>query len=60
LQIERLEKRNLKYLPDDFMFQLSKEEFKNLIFQIGTSSWGGTRDPPLYLGILSTHRLPKK
>lgn len=36
-------KRNLKRFPDDFMFQLTKEEFKNLIFQIGTSGWGGTR-----------------
>lgn len=39
-------KRNLKRFPDDFMFQLSEEEFKNLVFQNGTSSWGGTRKPP--------------
>lgn len=39
-------KRNLKRFPDDFMFQLSKEEFNNLIFQNGTSSWGGTRKEP--------------
>jgi hypothetical protein len=38
--------RNLKRFPEDFMFQLSKEEFKNLIFQNGTSSWGGTRKQP--------------
>jgi hypothetical protein len=38
--------RNLKRFPDDFMFQLSEEEFKDLIFQNGTSSWGGTRKPP--------------
>jgi hypothetical protein len=38
--------RNLKRFPDDFMFQLSKAEFENLIFQIGTSSWGGTRKMP--------------
>jgi len=38
--------RNLKRFPIDFMFQLSNEEFKNLIFQNGTSSWGGTRKPP--------------
>jgi hypothetical protein len=37
---------NLKRFPDDFMFQLTEEEFKNLIFQIGTSSWGGTRKLP--------------
>jgi len=28
------------------MFQLSQEEFKNLIFQNGTSSCGGTRKAP--------------
>jgi len=25
------------------MYQLEEEEFRNLIFQIGISSWGGTR-----------------
>jgi len=35
--------RNLGRFPDDFMFQLTKEEFSNLKFQFGTSSWGGTR-----------------
>lgn len=39
-------KRNIKRFPDDFMFQLSKQEFDNLIFQFGTSSWGGTRTQP--------------
>ena len=39
-------KRNLKRFPDDFMFQLSPEEFNNLIFQNGISSWGGTRKMP--------------
>jgi hypothetical protein len=34
-------KRNIRRFPDDFMFQLTNEEFKNLIFQNGTSSWGG-------------------
>ena len=28
------------------MFQLTKEELQNLIFQTGTSSWGGTRKLP--------------
>ena len=28
------------------MFQLTEAEFKNLIFQSGTSSWGGTRKMP--------------
>jgi hypothetical protein len=38
--------RNLKRFPDDFMYQLTKEEFSNLMFQFGTSSWGGTRKLP--------------
>lgn len=40
-------KRNIKRFPEDFMFQLSQLEFdtlkSNLIFQNGTSNWGGTR-----------------
>ncbi|MEZ5027971.1 MAG: ORF6N domain-containing protein [Ferruginibacter sp.] len=39
-------KRNPKRFPKDFMFQLTDEEFKNLIFQNGTSNWGGTRKMP--------------
>jgi len=38
--------RNLDRFPSDFMFRLNKEEFKNLIFQFGRSSWGGTRKSP--------------
>jgi len=38
--------RNIKRFPEDFMFQLTNEEFKNLMFQFGTSSWGGTRKAP--------------
>ena len=36
-------KRNLERFPDDFMFQLSEEEFKNLKSQIVISTWGGAR-----------------
>jgi hypothetical protein len=39
-------KRNIKRFPNDFMFQLTKQEFDNLIFQFGTSSWGGNRKLP--------------
>jgi hypothetical protein len=39
-------KRNQKRFPADFMFQLTEEEYDNLIFQTGTSSWGGTRKLP--------------
>ncbi len=38
-------KRNLDRFPEDFMFQLNTTEF-DLIFQNGTSSWGGTRKLP--------------
>ncbi len=43
-------KRNIKRFPEDFMFQLTQMEFDelkaNLIFQNGTSNWGGTRKLP--------------
>ncbi len=49
--------RNSDRFPDDFMFRLTKEEFKNLIFHFGISSlksqfvisssqWGGRRKLP--------------
>ena len=39
-------KRNINRFPEDFMFQLSKDEVENLKSQIVTSSWGGRRKPP--------------
>ncbi len=39
-------KRNLDRFPPDFMFQLTVQEFNNLKFQSGRSSWGGRRTPP--------------
>ena len=39
-------KRNIDRFPDDFMFELNKDEFKNLRSQIVTSSWGGLRYLP--------------
>lgn len=39
-------KRNIERFPQDFMFQLTKEEFGNLKSQIVTSSWGGVRKLP--------------
>jgi hypothetical protein len=38
--------RNLDRFPEDFMLQLTEEEFTNLIFHFGTSSWEGTRKLP--------------
>ena len=39
-------KRNIKRFPDDFMFQLTKEEALNLISHFATSNWGGIRKLP--------------
>ncbi|MEI7501185.1 MAG: ORF6N domain-containing protein [Bacteroidota bacterium] len=39
-------KRNLERFPEDFMFQLTKKEVTDLMFQTGTSSWGGSRKLP--------------
>jgi hypothetical protein len=36
-------KRNIERFPEDFMFQLTDDEFLNLKSQIVTSSWGGPR-----------------
>jgi hypothetical protein len=38
--------RNIDRFPEDFMFQLTKNEVQNLMFHFGTSSWGGTRKLP--------------
>lgn len=43
----RAMKRNADRFPEDFVFQLSEEEFENLRCQAGTSSqWGGRRYRP--------------
>jgi hypothetical protein len=39
-------KRNAERFPEDFMFQLTRDEFANLRSQSVTSSWGGRRYPP--------------
>ena len=39
-------KRNISRFPEDFMFQLTSEEFKILKSQNATSSWGGRRKLP--------------
>jgi hypothetical protein len=36
-------RRNLDRFPEDFMFELTEEEMKNLTSQFVMSSWGGTR-----------------
>jgi len=44
--LKRQVKRNTERFPDDFMFQLTKEEMSILRCQIGTSRWGGDRYLP--------------
>ena len=39
-------KNNIEKFDDDFRFQLTKDEFKNLMSKNLTSSWGGTRKRP--------------
>ncbi|PIU82851.1 MAG: DNA-binding protein [Elusimicrobia bacterium CG06_land_8_20_14_3_00_38_11] len=39
-------RRNIERFPNDFMYQLTKEEFQNLILQFATSRWGGARKLP--------------
>jgi hypothetical protein len=45
-QLIRQVKRNINRFPDDFMYQLTKQEVMNLRCQFGTSSWGGRRYLP--------------
>lgn len=45
--LKRAVKRNIDRFPNDFMFELSKDEVENLRCQIGTSNWGGTRYAPM-------------
>ena len=40
-------RRNRARFPEDFIFELTAEEFANLKSQIATSSWGGRRKLPL-------------
>jgi hypothetical protein len=45
-QLNQAVKRNIERFPDDFMFQLTKDEFEILKSQNVTSSWGGRRTLP--------------
>ena len=46
-QLKRAVRRNIeRFYGDDFMFELTKEEFEILRCQIGISTWGGTRYRP--------------
>lgn len=39
-------KRNIERFPEDFMFQLTENEWQNLTSQFVISSWGGRRTLP--------------
>lgn len=45
--LKRAVRRNEKRFPQDFMFELSQDEFENLRSNFGTSSWGGIRYVPM-------------
>ena len=46
-QLKRAVRRNINRFPEDFMIELSLEEFQLLRSQFGTSSWGGSRYSPM-------------
>lgn len=43
---QQVKNNSAKFEGDDFMFQLSREEFSDLISNYLTSSWGGRRKLP--------------
>ena len=46
-QLKRQVRRNITRFPEDFMFELDRDEFENLRSQTGTSRWGGSRYTPM-------------
>jgi hypothetical protein len=44
--LNRAVKRNIDRFPEDFMFQITKEELQSLICHFGISNRGGTRKMP--------------
>ena len=45
--LKRQVRRNIERFPEDFMFELTKEESDNLRSPFGTSRWGGSRYIPM-------------
>jgi len=45
--LKRAVRRNIERFPEDFMFELSSNEFENLRCQTGTSRWESTRYAPM-------------
>lgn len=46
-QLKRQVRRNIERFPEDFMFELTQNEFDDLRSHFGTSKWGGTRYLPM-------------
>jgi hypothetical protein len=44
--LTRQVRRNIERFPEDFMYQLTRQEVRNLKCHFGTSSWGGIRKLP--------------
>lgn len=40
-------RRNAEKFPDGYLYRIADKELTNLRSQIATSSWGGTRKPPM-------------
>ncbi len=50
-------KNNIERFDDDFRFQLTEWEFKNMMSKFSTSSWGGTRKRPFAFTELGVYSL---
>ncbi len=50
-------RRNIERFPNDFMFELTRKETKNLRSQFASSSWGGSRYPPFVFSELGVAML---
>jgi len=48
-QLKRAVRRHIKRFPEDFMFQLTKEEYQSLKSQLGTFKRGAHRRRPHFL-----------
>jgi hypothetical protein len=46
-QLKRQVRRNMERFPEDFMFELNRDEYNSLRSQFGTSRWGGSRYLPM-------------
>ena len=46
-QLKRQVRRNMTRFPDDFMFELTEDEFEDLRCHFGTSKRGGTGYMPM-------------